>query len=99
MNLDDPVHYRNLRADVVHGDVACPQRLLRRQGEEEEVAALERGLHGPGEDDDDGRFRVGEERDALPEHERRGHDADKVERLQQGYPNPEAGGGMARAVE
>lgn len=49
--------------------------------QEEEVAALEGGLHGAGEDDDNGRGGVGEDGEAFPEHEGGGEDEGEVEDL------------------
>lgn len=52
--------------------------------QEEQVAALKGRLHGSREDDDDGRGRVGEDREALPHHEGGREDEAEVEELREG---------------
>ena len=52
--------------------------------EEEQVSTLEGGLHGPGEDNDDGRRRVRDHAEGLPEHEGRAEDEGEVEELEGG---------------
>jgi hypothetical protein len=50
-------------------DFPDPDVLLLVVGQEEEVAAVERRLHGPAEYDDDGRFGSGDYHQSLPNHE------------------------------
>lgn len=59
-----------LAPDVVYHDLADIRVLYEVPvPQEEEVPALEGGLHAAGEDDDDGRGRVGGDGEALPHHE------------------------------
>ena len=48
---------------------------------EQDVSPLERWFHGAGEDDNDGRRRVGEDGESLPHHERRAEHEGEVEEL------------------
>ena len=60
--------------------------------EEEEVATLESGFHGPGQDDDDGGGGVGEDGEGFPHHEGGGEDEGEVEELLQGLARVGEGG-------
>ena len=50
-------------------------------GQEEEVSAMEGRLHRPAEDDDDGRFRAGDDHQPLPDHQRRRNDHSEAQGL------------------
>ena len=72
-----------LPLDVVDDDLA-DLGLFVAVPEEEEVAALKGGFHGAGEDDDDGRGRVGDDGERFPKHEGGGEDEGEVEDLGEG---------------
>lgn len=71
------VHH-NLADFGLCNDVTIPNK--------EEVASLKCGLHGAGEDDDNGRRGVGDNGKTLPHHERRREDQGEVEELCGGLP-------------
>lgn len=58
-----------LALDIINDDLA-DLGVAAPVPEEQQVAAPEGRFHGFGEDDDDGRWRVGGDREAFPEHER-----------------------------
>ena len=75
------MHNRNiLSLHVIHHNLPN-LRIQSPIPQEQQIPPLESGLHGPGEYDDDGRRRVGDDGETFPEHEGSGEDECEVEHL------------------
>lgn len=88
----NPMHNRDiLPLNIINHHLAHP-RLPPPIPQKQQIPPLERRFHTAGQNDDDGRGRVGRNGEAFPQHEGGAEDEGEVEELGQGLAGVEVGG-------